>query len=123
MSGQVHETEWSNPRPHGAMMGKPQCQRSRASLCAPGVAGELSPAFSTQARVTQPAPWLGRGTDGVTGTFSARMLGMEGRGELLMPGMGRGNVEALSAMSMPSWRDGVYRRSLSAKLGMGEGNC
>jgi len=39
-----------------------------------------------------------------------------------MPGMGR-VVEALLAMSMPSWRDGGYRRSLSAKLGMGEGNC
>ena len=28
VSGQVHETEGSYPRPHGAMAGKPQCQRN-----------------------------------------------------------------------------------------------
>ncbi len=74
--GQAHKTEGSYPRPRGATVGRSRCLVAAPRLRVLGVVGELSPAFSALARVTQPAPRLGRGTDGVTGAFSAQMLGM-----------------------------------------------
>ena len=55
MIGQAHETEGSYPRPRGAMVGKPRRLLStalRGSTCprAPGLVGELSPAFSSRTR-------------------------------------------------------------------------